>query len=301
MSENCSVAAEGMLASSSMVSKASNQIATAMNELAQGAAEQATATEKGNNILIDVISGLKTISEDMIEADNLSEQAAETVNKGETSVQYQAVKMNENKLVTTEVANAINVLAEQSKEIGVMLGVINDISAQTNLLSLNAAIEASRAGEQGKGFTVVASEIRRLAGQSSASAARIDTIVKEVQTGVENAVMKMGKAKTVVEDQEKALTVTIDSFRNIAHAVSDIGISVRKTADLSIDLNTKANNTGDAIGEIASYSEEAAASTEEVAASTEEQIALLTQIIESSENLSRISADLKNSIGKFVL
>jgi methyl-accepting chemotaxis protein len=299
MSDKCSVAADEMLTSSSMVNKASNQIATAMNELSQGANEQATASEKGNNMIIEVVSGLKIISGDMIAADELSEQAVKTVNKGEESVQYQAIKMNENKLVASEVADAINALDEKSKEIGEILGVINDISAQTNLLSLNAAIEASRAGEQGKGFTVVASEIRRLAGQSSASAARIDTIVKEVQAGVKDAVIKMGKAKSVVEDQEKALEVTIEAFQNIANAVSDIGVSVRKTADISTSLNTKANEAGDAIGEIASLSEETAASTEEVAASTEEQIAILGQIIESNENLSKISDDLKKSIGKF--
>lgn len=299
LSNNCSVAANEMLDSSSMVNKASNQIATAMNELAQGATEQATATEKGNNVILDVVSGLKTIAKDMIDANQLSEQSSGTVSRGEESVQYQAVKMNENKLVVTEVADAINELAEKSKEIGEMLGVINDIAAQTNLLSLNAAIEASRAGEQGKGFTVVASEIRRLAGQSSASASRIGVIVKEVQAGVEDAVLKMNKAKSVVGEQEKALEITVKAFQDIANAVSNISISVRKTADTSKVLNTMSNEAGDAIREIAGLSEETAASTEEVAASTEEQIAVLSQIVENSENLSRISDDLQHSIGKF--
>ncbi len=299
MSDNCSSSADEMLSSSQMVNKASNQIATAMNELAQGANEQATATEKGNNIIIELVGGLKTIAGDMITADELSEQAAGTVDKGEESVQYQAVKMNENKLVSNEVAASIHTLAEKSKEIGEMLGVINDISEQTNLLSLNAAIEASRAGEQGKGFTVVASEIRRLAGQSSASAARIDIIVKEVQTSVKDAVMKMDNVKLVVADQEKALDVTVEAFKGIAKAVTDIRTSVRKTADISTSLNTMAKEAGGTIGEIASLSEETAASTEEVAASTEEQIAILGQIIENSENLSTISNNLKSSIGKF--
>ena len=299
MSDNCSTAAEEMLTSSFMVSKASNQIATAMNELAQGTNDQATATERGNNLIVEVVSGLHTIAGDMKESNELSVQAAGTVHKGEESVQYQAVKMDENKLVSMEVSESINALVEKSKEIEEMLSVINGISDQTNLLSLNAAIEASRAGEQGKGFTVVASEIRRLAGQSSASAARIEHIVKEVQAGVEDAVLKMEKAKLVVEEQEKALDVTVGAFQDIASAVSNIGSNVRKTADISTALNSKATEAGDAIGEIASLSEETAASTEEVAASTEEQIAVLEQIIERSENLSKISDALKQSIGKF--
>lgn len=301
MGENTASSSEEIMASSEDVSKVAEQIASAVNELAKGASEQAIATEKGNAKIVDVVSGLNDIVKDMAISEVLTEKAKETVIIGQKSVQFQAVKMNENKQVSTDVSSAIKKLNENSAEIGEILEVIKNISSQTNLLSLNAAIEAARAGEAGKGFAVVAEEIRKLAEESSKSVLKIDIIIKEVQTGVELSVHEMDKARVVVEEQEKALADTINAFENIAEVVSDINLNIKKVAEVSSSLDSVSKEAGEAISDIASLSEETASSTQEVAASMQEQTSVIIQIAESSENLSNLAIELQKSIGKFTV
>ena len=299
MSANTAASSEEMMASSDEINSVSEQIAVAINDLAKGAAEQAESTEKSNYKIIDVVDGLNEISHEMAESENLAATAKNTVAVGKDSVQYQTVKMNENKEMTGTVANAIITLAERSKEIEDILTVIKSISEQTNLLSLNAAIEAARAGEQGRGFAVVAGEIGKLAEQSGLSVNKIDTIIKEVQDGVSNAVREIEKAQTVVNEQEAALTDTVKAFHSIEEVVTAMNVNIMKVIDVSKTLDLNAKEAGEAISDIASISEENASGTEEVAASTQEQSAVIKQIAEASRSLSIMAADLQKSIEVF--
>ncbi|MDF2985446.1 MAG: methyl-accepting chemotaxis protein [Eubacterium sp.] len=217
----------------------------------------------------------------------------------EEMLNYQAEKMTENKLVSEEVANAVSELSHKSREIGEILSVIQSISEQTNLLSLNAAIEAARAGEQGKGFAVVAEEIRKLADQSGKSVNRINSIIKEVQTGVQHAVSEITKVKTVVLEQESALSETVHAFENIAEVVTYINANIKKVAGVSSELDSKAKEAGELIGEIAAICQETASGTEEAAASAQEQTSVIHQIAGASDNLSKLAVKLQQSIGKF--
>jgi methyl-accepting chemotaxis protein len=299
MSESVAASSEEMLASSEEVSNVSVQIASAINELASGATEQAVTSENGNLKITNVVEGLNKIAIDMTESEELTEKAIETVAAGKKSVNYQAEKMTENKLVSEEVANAVSELSHKSREIGEILSVIQSISEQTNLLSLNAAIEAARAGEQGKGFAVVAEEIRKLADQSGKSVNRINSIIKEVQTGVQHAVSEITKVKTVVLEQESALSETVHAFENIAEVVTYINANIKKVAGVSSELDSKAKEAGELIGEIAAICQETASGTEEAAASAQEQTSVIHQIAGASDNLSKLAVKLQQSIGKF--
>ena len=299
MSSNTAASSEEMTASSEEVNEASEQIAAAINELAKGAAEQAESTEKSNYKIIDVVKGLNEINRDMKESENLAASAKNTLEIGKNSVQYQTIKMNENKEVAGAVADAIGTLAERSNEIEGILAVIKGISEQTNLLSLNAAIEAARAGEQGRGFAVVAGEIGKLAEQSGLSVNKIDAIIKEVQTGVNNAVKQMEKAHEVVSAQEVALTDTVNAFHSIEEVVAAMNDNILKVIEVSKMLDIKAKEAGQAIGDIASIAEENASGTEEVAASTQEQSAVIKQIAEASKSLAGMAASLQKSIETF--
>lgn len=301
MSGNVAASSEEMMASSEEVSKTSEQIAAAISDLAKGASEQAVSSEEGNTKIMDVVNGLNIITAEMSKSEELSNEAKGSVEDGKKSVQYQSIKMSENKQASIEVADAISSLSKKSTEIGDILLVIKSISEQTNLLALNAAIEAARAGEHGKGFAVVSDEIRKLAEQSSSSANRIDSIIQEVQLGVEHAVSQMEKAKEVVEDQENALINTVNAFEKISESVAIISNNINKVTTKVNELNVNASYAGDAISNIASISQETASSTEEVAASTEEQTAVIHQIAESAESLSTLASELQESIHKFLL
>lgn len=301
MSGNVAASSEEMMASSEEVSKTSEQVAEAISDLAKGASEQAISSEEGNTKIMNVVNGLNVIANEMSKSEELSNEAKVAVEEGKNSVQYQGLKMNENKEVAIEVADAIGSLSKKSTEIGEILLVIKSISEQTNLLALNAAIEAARAGEHGKGFAVVSDEIRKLAEQSSSSANRIDSIIQEVQLGVGNAVSQMEKAKAVVEDQENALINTVNAFEKISESVSIITNNINKVTTEVNELNADANYAGEVISNIASIAQETASSTEEVAASTEEQTAVIHQIAEAAESLSTLASELQESINRFVV
>ncbi|MBV7274505.1 methyl-accepting chemotaxis protein [Clostridium sp. PL3] len=299
MSMNTAASSEEMTSSAEEVSRASSQISEAINELAKGASEQAVSTEKGNQKIIEVISGIQDITNEMSKSEQLAVTAKDKVKVGKNSVDYQKVKMTENKEVEGRVGVSVNALSKKSAEIGEILSAIMSISEQTNLLSLNAAIEAARAGEQGKGFAVVAEEIRMLAEQSTISAQKIEGIIKEVQESVKGVVYEMSTVEVVLNDQEKALSDTINAFHNIEEVVMNINLNIRKVTDVSKEINRKAKEAGEVIGDIASISEEAASGTEEVAASTQEQTAGVEQIAEASKSLSKLANELQRNIEIF--
>lgn len=299
LSLTVSAASEKVMTSSNEVSKVSEQVASAINEVAQGASEQAASTEKGNIMILEIVDGLDKISFDMNNSDELAKKTKDTVDIGEKSVLYQELKMNENRQVSLGVAAAINQLSSKSNEIGQILEVIKGIAEQTNLLALNAAIEAARAGEQGKGFAVVADEIRRLAEQSGLSVRKISEIIKDVQSGVEHAVTEMGKAEKVVDDQSNALADSVKAFKDVSDMVLSISENIKRVSKASTVLYHNAQQASDAISDIASVSEETAAGSEEVLASTQEQTSIIHQIKEESGELSLLANNLHNSIQKF--
>ncbi len=298
-SQELVASSEELAASSEEVSKASEQIATTVSELARGASEQAVSSEKSNAKILDTVEGLARIAEDMSNSEKIMQQAKEVVKKGEESVRYQEQKVKENNETSLEVAEAISELSDKSQEIGKILEVIRGISDQTNLLALNAAIEAARAGEAGKGFSVVADEIRKLAEQSSFSVKQIDIIIREVQSGVNSAVLKIDKSKAVANEQSESLVNTVAAFNNIANVVDGINEKIIMVAERSQDLSRNAVQAGDEITGIAGVAQQTAASTQEVAASTEEQSSTVHQITDAAEGLTQLALQLQDSIRKF--
>ena len=284
-----------------VLSTISEQTAAALNELAKGAVEQAGSIEEISNSISGIVSGLGKITSDMDDTDKLAERAIDTVKSGENSVNYQEVKINENRVFVASVSSAVSALAEKSKEIGDILLVINGIAEQTNMLSLNAAIEAARAGEQGKGFAVVANEVRKLAEQSGNSVQKIEELIREVQSDIVKVVQEMAKVENIADEQQKAMSATVKSFAGIFEAVSEMSANIRAVNAESVNITKNARQAETTIGQIAKISEQAAAATEEVSASTDEQANAVRSILESAETLSELAKKLKGSISNFTV
>lgn len=288
-----------ILSSSENMTRVSDQVSSATNDLAKGATQQAVASEKGNSRIKEIIEVIEKVALDMEKSNEMVRMAKEKVEQGQKSIEYQEEKMTENKKVNENVTAAITNLSDKSNEIGLILEAITGIADQTNLLALNAAIEAARAGEQGRGFAVVAEEIRKLAEQSSNSVKKIGMIIKEVQVGVEDAVTEMTRAGSVVGEQEHAAVETIKAFSDISNAVENITGNVNGVTIAIQRLSKNARQAGDSIEEVACVAEETAASTEEVAASIDQQAAILHEIAQSSKTLSQRANELLESVNRF--
>ena len=290
-----------MIASTDEISIASERIAGTITELAKGASEQAKSTEKYSRRLGEIIKGLDTINGDMHQSTTLTQKVTTAVDTGADLVKEQEGKMLENKKVSHRVSQAVVELAAKSKEISQIVGVIQGIAGQTNLLALNAAIEAARAGEHGRGFAVVADEVRKLAEQVNLSGSKIIEIVKDVQLRVDRAGVEMNVATGVVEEQEQSLARIVHIFKEIAEVANTMQTNIKNVADNTQTLSQDARTAGDDINDIASIAEETAAGTQEVAALTEEESATIHEISGRARELAGAASQLQTAIKKFTV
>lgn len=301
LGESVAKESENMILSTSEIGKAVEYVAASTTELAKGASEQSASTEKGHRKLNEIVSGLNCIANDMNDTEDLTVKAIEVVNVGAGFVKDQEQKMIENKAVYQKTSAAILDLAGKSEEIGQIVAVIKGIADQTNLLALNAGLEAARAGEYGRGFSTVASEVKKLAEQAKLSSAKIFEIVKEVQAGVEHAMQEMHTATGVVEDQEKCSENIVRAFKEIAVAVETMRNNIRTVAEETKILNRETVTAGEEITNIVSVAQESAASTQEVAAITEEETATIHELSAKARDLAKIADELQAAIKQFLV
>ncbi len=241
-----------------------NQVATASTEMSQTVLDMA---RNSSNIASSSKETLKT-----------AEDGAAVVGKTVEEVREIADTVE-------DLAKIMTTLGQRSKHIGDILGVIQDIADQTNLLALNAAIEAARAGEQGRGFAVVADEVRKLAEKTSKSTSEIGGMIKAIQDETEKAVYSMGEGTKKVESGVRLATQAGVALNNIVNSVSGLESMVQQIAS--------------ATEEMSSVSEQISSDIEVIASVSRETSEASRQIAQESMNLSKISANLKSNISRF--
>jgi len=157
-----------------------------------------------------------------------SAQAAETAKEGGKSVEKAVNQMTKIEQTVNNSSQVVATLGARSKEIGQIVDTISGIAGQTNLLALNAAIEAARAGEQGRGFAVVADEVRKLAEQSHDAAKRISTLISEIQGDTDKAVVAMSEGTREVKIGTEVVTTAGNAFRERAILVTEVSNQVKE-------------------------------------------------------------------------
>jgi methyl-accepting chemotaxis protein len=303
------------------------QMTQAIDGVAQGAQEQSSATNKASEITNQLFNVINQVSGNAAAVVRESEQAADAASEGSktvTDTQDSMVRIQEKVGLS---AAKVQEMGTRSSEIGAITSMIEDIASQTNLLALNAAIEAARAGEAGKGFAVVADEVRKLAERSSTSTREINELVKGIQETVSEAVLAMeegaheveiglgtaekaGLALSAIDQVSKRLKQEADAAASAAEemaasanelvaAVDSVSAVVEQNTASTEQMSAFSGEVTMAVENIASVSEENSAAVEEVSASTEEMAAQMTEVTQSATALASLAQELNKVVGRF--
>jgi methyl-accepting chemotaxis protein len=315
--------------SATKTAQAVEQLTRAIDGVATGAQEQAKAVTHMAGLTSQISSAIEQVSNNAREVTDGAKDASDTASQGAAIVEVTVEGMTKIRQKVGLSASKVEEMGNRSDQIGAIVATIEDIASQTNLLALNAAIEAARAGEHGKGFAVVADEVRKLAEKSSAATKEIGGLIKGIQQTVAEAVVAMHESAQEVEVGVKHAGdagVALQNILKSADSVKSLAETVTKAADqmqsLSNQLITSADevsaiveeNTAateemsagsseitHAIENIASVSEENSASVEEVSAAAEQMSAQVEEVSASADSLSQMAEDLTRIVSKFKL
>ncbi len=297
--EQLAATSQQMTATSEQSAIATEEVAQTINEIAKGASDQAESTSIGAEklmVLGKAIEDDKTTIHELVTA---SQSVTKSIREGLEIVKDLEEKTKATGDATLIVYQSIIKTNDSSSKISDASTLIASIAEQTNLLALNAAIEAARAGEHGRGFAVVADEIRKLAEQSTRSTKNIDEMLVSLVENAEAAVNKMLEAGDLVKNQEITVNTTRNKFNEIAIAMNDAQHMVELIEKSSLIMDAQKNQVQEVIENLSAVAQENAASTEEASAAIEEQSASIEEIANSSENLSELAITLRALLDKF--
>jgi methyl-accepting chemotaxis protein len=269
------------------VAGASEEISSSAGQQAQGAETQKDQTSQVATAMQEMSSTVLQVSENSNKAAEASGQAAETAREGGAIVEETLGKMRVIAESVEATAKKMEGLGRSSDQIGRIAGVIDDIADQTNLLALNAAIEAARAGEQGRGFAVVADEVRKLAERTTTATKEIAQMIKTIQDETKTAVTAMEAGTQQVEEGVKSTARAGESLKQIIQMSEEVGEMITHIATAATQQS--------------SASEEINKNLERIANLVKESAAGAQQSAKACQDLSGLALDLQNMVGNFKL
>lgn len=277
------------------------QVDKAVQDVAESATAQASETQKATENVIRMGS---MIEETTLEVEKLFDNASNMKTSGEEATQT----LEELDVINHQAQKSIDIIYEQTNttnesalKIREATNLITSIAEETNLLSLNASIEAARAGDQGRGFAVVASQIQKLAEQSNESARKIEEIINELIEDSSKAVQTMDEVKNIMEKQSENVSKTGEKFVQVQHGIHSSIDGVNVIAERTRMLDEIRTSVVEVVQNLTAFAEENAASTEETSASVAEVSNIMFQISESVGELKKIAEDLEEKMSEFIV
>jgi len=305
------------------------QLSRAIAEVASGAQSQAQMVDRTAALTQEITKSINVVAESAQQVAEAGREVSVVATAGGEQVTQSGVGMLRIKDATDKVGSMVQKLGDSSKQIGAIVETISDIAEQTNLLALNAAIEAARAGEHGKGFAVVADEVRKLAERSGKATGEISELIGSMQDVIGNAVGAMELGSKEVSGGTVLAAKAGDALKSIQEAVSGIVLRIDEVASSAVQMAKSSaevitsvesvsavteettasteemaafsNEVSKQIEQVAAVSEENAAAAEEVSATTEEQTAAAEEVAESTRQLAEMSNHLQELVSMFTI
>ncbi|GEN88917.1 methyl-accepting chemotaxis protein [Oceanobacillus sojae] len=300
-SNHLASSAEELNASTDQNTSATEQISASMQEAAEGMNSLNTSITHSSKLAQEMTESIYNIESSSNQVSDTATDAMTAVKEGNTALSTTIDQMEYIKKNTYELSNNIQGLGNQSAQISNIIDVITDISEQTNLLALNATIEAARAGEHGKGFAVVADEVRKLAEKSSDSAEQIKDMINAIQNETTNTVNAM---KAATDEVEKGISIANNadkSFTNITGYVDSITNQIMQVNAGIQEIAATTKHFTNTFEEVGSIGDAVSQETENVSASTQQQLASMEEIANSASDLTSVAEDLQQLVENFKL
>lgn len=300
-SQQLTASAQELTSTVDQSSGTSMQVVSSTEKLVHGADVQLQNAKKSRQDVIQMSDAIVQIAENTQKVSNAAEKTSTNAAAGEQSIREVIAQMQIIEKKTDASVSSIELLENKSGQIGKIVEVISSIANQTNLLALNAAIESARAGEAGRGFSIVAEEVRKLAEQSQDAAKQITELIAEVQSSTSQAANFMQESKIevdagarIVDNAGKNFTEIVQMVLTITQQIHEISASVEESNNHSQEIVTS-------MQVMEKESQDAAGQAQTISASTQEQSASLEEIAASSQHLAKMADDLQQAIHAFRL
>jgi methyl-accepting chemotaxis protein len=299
--DEVAAASQQVTTSTEEVERASSSVSDSIQEISASAERQDERLTTVSSEMQSLSGAIEEVASSADEVATTADRAAETSERGSDAATDAVAELERIESQVDATAAEVTALADEIGEIGDIVDVIADIAEQTNMLALNASIEAAHADGDGDGFAVVADEIKSLAGEAADATERIDRRIAEIQATADGTVDDMAEMRDRVDHGSETIDEALASLSDIAQAVDDLNTGVREISEATDSQAASTEDVVSMLDEVAELADRSNTEAANVSAAAEEQTSTLADVSESARSLSERAESLRDLLGEFTV